>query len=49
LEGSYDRHLLKHPLTTEDLTFGRGGFAPALTRPGLGVTIRKDLYEKPGA
>lgn len=39
LEGSYDRFLVKERLTVEDLTFGRGGFAPALTGPGLGVTI----------
>lgn len=39
LEGSYDRHLVRERLTLEDITFGRGGFAPALTGPGLGVTI----------
>jgi muconate cycloisomerase len=39
LEGSYDRHLVRERLTLEDLTFGRGGLAPALTEPGLGITI----------
>lgn len=39
LEGSYDRFLVRERLTHEDLTWGRGGLAPALTRPGLGVTI----------
>src|SRR5262249_532267 len=39
LEGSYDRHLFRRLLTTEDVTFGYGGRAPALTTPGLGVTI----------
>lgn len=39
LEGSYDRFLVREPLTREDLTFGRGGFADELTGPGLGVTI----------
>ncbi len=39
LEGSYDRHLLHHRLTQEDLTFGYGGWAPALPGPGLGVTV----------
>lgn len=39
LEGSFDRHLVAEPLTKEDLTFTRGGLAPALTRPGLGITI----------
>lgn len=39
LEGSYDRHLLKRLLTLEDITFGYGGRAAALTRPGLGITV----------
>ncbi len=38
-EGSYDRFLVKERLTQEDLTFGFRGMAPALTGPGLGVTI----------
>ena len=36
-EGSYDRRLLLDWLTEEDVTFGRGGFAPALTGSGIGV------------
>ena len=39
LEGSYDRHLFDRLLTNEDITFGYGGCAPAIKRPGLGVTI----------
>ncbi|WP_164101782.1 enolase C-terminal domain-like protein [Candidatus Laterigemmans baculatus] len=39
LEGSYDRHLLTRLLTHEDITFGYGGRAAALTRPGLGVSV----------
>lgn len=39
LEGSYDRFLVKERLTVDDLTFGYGGYAPALAGPGLGVTI----------
>jgi L-Ala-D/L-Glu epimerase / N-acetyl-D-glutamate racemase len=39
LEGSYDRYLFTRRVTKEDLTFGYGGRAPALTGPGLGVTI----------
>ena len=39
LEGSYDRFLVRDRLTSEDLTFGWGGYAPALTRPGLGISI----------
>jgi muconate cycloisomerase len=39
VEGSYDRHLVKEALGTADLTFGRGGWAPALPGPGLGVDL----------
>jgi muconate cycloisomerase len=39
LEGSYDRYLFRRLLTVEDITFGYGGRAPVLKRPGLGVTI----------
>lgn len=39
LEGSFDRHLVREPLTVEDLTFGYAGRAPALPGPGLGVTV----------
>ncbi len=39
LEGSYDSHLVKEALATEDITFGWGGKAPALTGPGLGIHI----------
>jgi muconate cycloisomerase len=38
-EGSYDRRLVHEALGTTDLTFGYGGKAPALTRPGLGIDI----------
>ena len=46
LEGSYERHLVKERLTVEDLTFGRGGYAEALTRPGLGVTIDVEALKR---
>jgi muconate cycloisomerase len=39
LEGSFDRYLVREPLTQEDLSFGRGGYAPRLKEPGLGITI----------
>ena len=39
IEGSYDRHLVREPLIREDLTFRYGGWASALTTPGLGVTV----------
>lgn len=58
LEGSYDRFLVKERLTVEDLTFGYGGYAPALRQPGLGVTVdesalnrvtqRQQRFEFPG-
>src|SRR5262245_1700075 len=37
VEGSYDRHLVREPLGEDDLTFGRGGWAPLLVGSGLGV------------
>jgi muconate cycloisomerase len=39
LEGSFDRHLVKEALATDDITFGRGGRAPMLTGSGLGITV----------
>ena len=39
LEGSYDRHLVWESLAVEDLTFGRGGRAPALIGSGLGFAL----------
>ena len=46
VEGSFDRHLVREPLTREDLTFGRGGLAPTLPGPGLGVTVDADAVER---
>jgi muconate cycloisomerase len=46
LEGSYDRHLLRILPTNEDITFGYGGWAPALTGRGLGVTINDAVLEQ---
>ncbi|MBY0457804.1 MAG: dipeptide epimerase, partial [Gemmataceae bacterium] len=39
LEGSYDRHLVWESLSSEDLTFSRSGWAPALVGSGLGFTL----------
>ncbi len=39
VEGSYDSHLVRESLGTKDITFGWGGWAPALAGPGLGITI----------
>jgi muconate cycloisomerase len=46
LEGSYDRHLLQELPTNEDITFGYGGRAPALHRPGIGVTLDKRVLQR---
>jgi muconate cycloisomerase len=46
LEGSYDRHLVREALATRDLTFGRGGKAPALAGPGLGVALDSRALER---
>lgn len=39
VEGSYDRYLVRQSLAQKDLTFGRGGWAPLLNSPGLGVAV----------
>jgi muconate cycloisomerase len=44
-EGSADHHLLKDLITHEDITFRRAGWAPALDKPGLGVTIDESALE----
>jgi muconate cycloisomerase len=41
IEGSYDRFLFRRLVTAEDITFGYGGQASALTAPGLGVTVNE--------
>lgn len=46
VEGSYDRHLVKEALATKDITFGWGGWAPALGGPGLGVTVDEKALER---
>ncbi len=46
LEGSYDRHLVKFMLGTEDVTFGWGGWAPAIVRTGLGVGVQDEFVER---
>ncbi|MEM8913125.1 MAG: dipeptide epimerase [Planctomycetota bacterium] len=39
LEGSYDRHLLADKFASPDITFGFGGLAPRIGRPGLGIAV----------
>lgn len=46
LEGSYDRYLVRESLGTRDITFGRGGRAPKLTGPGLGIAIDQAALER---
>lgn len=46
LEGSYDRHLVCESLGTRDVTFQWGGWAPALTEPGLGVGVDPAALER---
>lgn len=46
LEGSYDRHVLAELLTNEDITFGYGGRAPAIDKPGLGVTVNPAVLQR---
>jgi L-alanine-DL-glutamate epimerase-like enolase superfamily enzyme len=46
LEGSYDRHLVQYMLGNEDVTFGWGGWAPALVRTGLGIGVQEDVVER---
>ena len=46
VEGSYDRHLVREALGTQDLTFGRGGWADALAGPGLGIRVDPVALER---
>ncbi len=46
LEGSYDRHLVREALATEDLTFGWGGWAKALPGPGLGIRLDPEALKR---
>lgn len=46
VEGSYDRHLVREALGTKDLTFGWGGWAPALSGPGLGILLDTKALER---
>jgi L-Ala-D/L-Glu epimerase len=46
VEGSYDRHLVREALGTSNLTFRWGGWAPALTKPGLGVEIDPSALQR---
>ena len=44
-EGSYDRVLLETQITSPDITAGPGGWADAITGPGLGVVPAPEALE----
>ncbi len=46
LEGSYDRHLVREALGKKNVTFGWGGWAPALTGGGLGIDLVASAVER---
>jgi muconate cycloisomerase len=46
VEGSYDSHLVRETLAMESITFGWGGWAPALTHPGLGIAVDPRALER---
>jgi len=46
LEGSHDRFLLSDNVSREDITFGRGGYAPLLRGPGLGIEVLPGRVEQ---
>lgn len=46
LEGSYDRRLVKEALGKSDITFTRGGWAPALGGGGLGIDVDAGAVER---
>ena len=46
LEGSYDRHLLADNVIAGDISVRRGGLAPALTGPGLGIDVDPARVER---
>lgn len=46
VEGSYDKYLMRENLATADITFGWGGWAPALAGPGLGITVDGAALER---
>jgi muconate cycloisomerase len=46
VEGSYDGWLVREALATTNLTFGRGGWAPPLTQPGLGISLDPEALQR---
>lgn len=46
IEGSFSSLLLKEDVIQENLVFGKGGIAPPLPGPGLGITVREDVLKR---
>lgn len=46
LEGSFDSHLVHERLTKQNLTFGYGGRAKAISGPGLGINVDQPAVER---
>lgn len=46
VEGSYDRYLVQEPVSHDDLTFGRGGWAPMLVGTGLGTDVAPTAIDR---
>lgn len=46
IEGSFSSLLLKEDVIQENLVFGKGGRAPSLKGPGLGITVREDVLKR---
>ncbi|MEM6981154.1 MAG: enolase C-terminal domain-like protein, partial [Planctomycetota bacterium] len=46
LEGSYDRHLISASFARPDITFGYGGRAPVINRPGLGIEVDPSVIRR---
>ena len=42
-EGSLGSYFMESDITSDPLTFGNQGKAPAITKPGLGINVREDL------
>jgi len=45
-DGSYDSFLLKENITTENVSFGPGGWAGPLKGPGLGVEVSREALSR---
>lgn len=46
LEGSFDRYLLRENISNDDISFGYGGKADLIKKPGLGIVINTDHLKK---